>query len=308
MTIIDGKKCSVEKREEIKELVQIFKDECDFTPTLGIIFVGNDPASTSYVTGKKQALTDVGMNYSLKEYSDTVTEDELIQQIKKFNDDPNITGILVQLPLPKHINEDYIISHIAPEKDVDGLTSENIGNMLIDSTISEDSNYFIPCTPKGILYLLETYNIPTEDKNIIVIGRSNIVGRPIANLLSKNSKFANANVTLLHSRTKNIEYFTKQADIIILAVGKPMLLKADMVKDNVVIIDVGVNRIKSNTTKSGFKLVGDCDFDGLKEKASYITPVPGGCGPMTITMLLDNLIQASYMKSREDRLIINQLR
>lgn len=308
MIIIDGKKCSTERREEIKELTQIFKDECGFTPTLGIIHVGDDPASESYVKGKKQALLDVGMEYVLARCDSSITEEELINQIESFNNEPSITGILVQLPLPKHIDADNVLSHIIPEKDVDGLTASNIGNMMIDPTISEDYNYFIPCTPKGILYLLETYKIKTENKTIVIIGRSNIVGRPIANLLSKNAEYANANIILLHSKTEDLSYYTMLADIIILAAGKPNLLTPDMVKQDAVIIDVGVNRIPSTETKSGFKLVGDCNYKEFENKVSYITPVPGGCGPMTITMLLDNLIQASYIKSRKTDKIYNQLK
>lgn len=302
-TIIDGKKCSEIKRLEIKEFAQIFYDECGYKPRLAIILIGDNPASVSYVKGKHTAIEECFMESLDIHYPEDTTEDVILNLINGLNNDPTIHGILVQLPLPKHLNEDYILSHIKPEKDVDGIVAENMGKMLLDKEFSFDYNYLIPCTPKGILYLLEYYKIETENKNVVVIGRSNIVGKPIANLLLKNSKFANSNVTVIHSKTKDIKSYTLNADILIAAVGKPNLITLDMIKEGCVVIDVGVNRIPSTETKSGYKLVGDCDFESMKEMTSYITPVPGGVGPMTITMLLDNLIQASFFQtSKTDKI------
>lgn len=286
--IIDGKQISSDIREELKKEVESLKKQ-NIYASLAVILVGNDPASVSYVTGKQKALAELGINDLSITLPGDSSEEKLLSTIEYLNNDNTVNGILVQLPLPKHIDANKIINAIKPEKDVDGFHPINAGNMVIGN----DS--LLPCTPNGIIRLLKRTGIDTNGKKAVVIGRSNIVGKPISILLSR--KDINCTVTMCHTGTKDITGYTKDADIIIVASGKPNTLMADMVKDNAIIIDVGVNRIPDATKKSGFRLVGDCCFDELKEKASYITPVPGGVGPMTITMLMYNVVKACKMQN-----------
>lgn len=279
--IIDGKAVAQSVREDVAKNVEVLKSK-GITPCLAVILVGNNPASVSYVTGKRKALAEVGMNDKSIELEENITEAELLDLIEKLNQDDSVHGILVQLPLPKHINEDKVIMSIKPEKDVDGFHPVNVGNMMIGR------DGFLPCTPHGIIVLLKTAGIETNGKNAVVIGRSNIVGKPVSVLLSR--KDVNCTVTMCHTGTKDLASHTKNADIIVVASGRPHTLTCDMVKDGAVVIDVGVNRIPDSTKKSGFRLIGDSDFDTLKEKCSYITPVPGGVGPMTIAMLMQNTL------------------
>ncbi len=275
--IIDGKLVTSETRKKTAERTKAFKEATGVTPGLAVILVGNDPASAVYVRNKHKGCLDVGMNSYQIEYPEETTEAELLSKIKELNEDENVHGILVQLPLPKHINEDNIINAISPLKDVDAFHPENVGKILIGKYD------FLPCTPAGVMELLAFYNIDIEGKECVVLGRSNIVGKPMALLLLAK----NGTVTVCHSRTKNLSDITRRADILVVAIGKPDFVKSDMVKEGAVVIDVGINR------KADGKLTGDVDFDAVKEKASFITPVPGGVGPMTITMLLSNTLTAA---------------
>ena len=289
MTIIDGKKVAADIRAELKLKVDKLKEDGTSVPGLVAILVGEDPASKVYVGMKQKACDEVGLYSILDRLSAETTEAKLLQLIDQYNNDEKIHGILVQLPLPKHINEDAIIEAISPSKDVDGFHPINVGNMMI----GKETLY--PCTPHGVVELLKRYNIETKGKHVVVVGRSNIVGKPVANMLLQKKEGANAVVTIVHSAAKDLTLFTKQADILIAAIGVPEFIKADMVKDEVVIIDVGVNRVEDSSKKSGYKLVGDVDFENVSEKSSFITPVPGGVGPMTIAMLLQNTYLA-YIK------------
>lgn len=282
--IIDGKQIALRVRQGVAEKVAALKEK-GITPCLAVILVGENPASVSYVTGKRKALAEVGMKDRSEELSENTTEDELLALIDTLNKDESVHGILVQLPLPKHIDEDKVIMAIDPKKDVDGFHPVNVGNLVIGKKA------FLPCTPHGIIVLLKEMGIETSGKHAVVIGRSNIVGKPVSLLLSRRD--TNCTVTMCHTGTKNLSEITRQADIIVAASGHPKTVTADMVKDGAVVIDVGVNRIPDSTKKSGFRLVGDCDFDGIKEKASFITPVPGGVGPMTIAMLMYNTLEAA---------------
>lgn len=284
--IIDGKAISQEIRDELKEKVRKLKEETGIIPGLAVILVGDNPASKSYVTAKERALEQVGMTSVDIRLPETTTQDELVSCIKSLNENTDVHGILVQLPLPKHIDENVIIDTISPKKDVDGFTAINVGNMLIGKKC------FLPCTPYGIIQLLKYSNIDTCGKHVVVVGRSNIVGKPIANLLA-SKEYGNATVTICHTKTFNLTEHTRQADILIVASGRPNTINGSMVKYGAVVIDVGVNRIPSTETKSGYKLVGDCDFESVSEVASLITPVPGGVGPMTITSLLENVYLAA---------------
>ncbi len=282
--IIDGKEIAAQVRKEVAEKVAELKKN-GTTPCLAVILVGENPASVSYVTGKQKALAEVGMADRSLHLPESTTENELLKIINELNNDKSVHGILVQLPLPKHINEEKVILAISTEKDVDGFHPVNVGNLVIGK------KSFLPCTPHGIIVLLQKMNIETSGKHAVVIGRSNIVGKPISLLLAR--KDTNCTVTICHTGTKNMAEITRQADIIIAATGKPHTLTKDMVKPGAVIIDVGVNRIPDATKKSGFRLIGDCDFEDLKETASFITPVPGGVGPMTIAMLMQNTLEAA---------------
>ena len=287
--IIDGKQIALETRASVAEKVAALKAK-GITPCLAVVLVGENPASVSYVTGKRKALAEAGMADKSVELPENTTEADLLKLIDELNRDESVHGILVQLPLPKHINEDKVIMAISPEKDVDGFHPVNVGNLVIGKKA------FLPCTPHGIIVLLERMGIETSGKHAVVIGRSNIVGKPVSLLLAR--KETNCTVTICHTGTKNMAQITHQADILIAASGHPHTVTADMVKDGAVVIDVGVNRIPDSTKKSGFRLIGDCDFDDLKEKASYITPVPGGVGPMTIAMLMYNTLEAAENRGR----------
>ncbi|MBQ7753273.1 MAG: bifunctional methylenetetrahydrofolate dehydrogenase/methenyltetrahydrofolate cyclohydrolase FolD [Treponema sp.] len=282
--IIDGKQVAADVRADVAKKVAELKTK-GIEPCLAVILVGENPASVSYVTGKQKALAEVGMKDRSVHLPESTSEAELLKLIDELNADPTVHGILVQLPLPKHINEDKVIMAIRPEKDVDGFHPVNVGNMLIGRP------GFLPCTPHGVIVLLRKAGIETSGKHAVVIGRSNIVGKPVAALLAR--KDVNCTVTMCHTGTKNMAEITRQADIIVVASGRPHTLTADMVKDGAVVIDVGVNRIPDASKKSGFRLVGDCDFDDLKEKTSFITPVPGGVGPMTIAMLMQNTLESA---------------
>lgn len=289
MTIIDGKQIAANIRAELKQTVSKLREDGRGLPGLVAILVGEDPASKVYVGMKQKACDEIGLYSKLDRLSAETTETELLQLIEQYNNDNKIHGILVQLPLPKHINEDAIIEAISPSKDVDGFHPINVGNMMI----GKETLY--PCTPHGVVELLKRYNIETKGKHVVVVGRSNIVGKPVANMLLQKKEGANAVVTVVHSAAKDLSSITRQADILIAAIGVPEFIKADMVKDDVVIIDVGVNRVEDSSKKSGYKLVGDVDFENVSKKSSYITPVPGGVGPMTIAMLMQNTYSA-YLK------------
>ncbi len=282
--IIDGKQIAQDLRSQVAGKVSELKKK-GIMPCLAVILVGQNPASVSYVTGKRKALAEVGMLDRSIELPEDISQETLLKEIDKLNKDPDVHGILVQLPLPKTIDEDKIIMAIDPSKDVDGFHPVNVGNLMIGRP------GFLPCTPHGIIYLLQKMGIETSGKHAVVIGRSNIVGKPVSILLAR--KEVNATVTICHTGTKNMAEITKEADILVVASGHPHTLTKDMVKEGAVIIDVGVNRIPDSSKKSGFRLIGDCDFDDLKESTSYITPVPGGVGPMTIAMLMQNTLESA---------------
>jgi methylenetetrahydrofolate dehydrogenase (NADP+)/methenyltetrahydrofolate cyclohydrolase len=286
--IIDGKQVAADVRAEVAQKVSELKQK-GIAPCLAVILVGENPASVSYVTGKQKALAEVGMVDRSVHLPESTSEEELLKLIDQLNADDSVHGILVQLPLPKHINEEKVIMAISPEKDVDGFHPVSVGNLMIGRP------GFLPCTPHGIIVLLKKAGIETSGKHAVVIGRSNIVGKPVSILLAR--KDVNCTVTMCHTGTKNMAEITRQADIIVVASGHPHTLTGDMVKDGAVVIDVGVNRIPDSTKKSGFRLIGDCDFDDLKEKTSFITPVPGGVGPMTIAMLMQNTLESAERKA-----------
>ena len=284
--IIDGKQVAAEMRAELKEKVAELKTQ-GVTPGLAVVLVGEDPASRSYVTAKERACEEIGIFSDDNRLPAETTEEDLLALIDKLNTDPKINGILVQLPLPKHIDEDKILLAIDPAKDVDGFHPVNVGKMVV----GQDA--YLPCTPHGIIQLLIRSKVKLEGAEVVIVGRSNIVGKPIANMLIQKAPTGNATVTVCHTRTKNMAEHVKRADIIIAAAGWPNTITADMVKDGAVVIDVGVNRVEDATKKRGYRLAGDVDFEAVKEKASLITPVPGGVGPMTITMLLYNTVQSA---------------
>jgi methylenetetrahydrofolate dehydrogenase (NADP+)/methenyltetrahydrofolate cyclohydrolase len=288
--LIDGKKISLQIQQEIILEVDAIKELNGKIPHLAAILVGSDPASETYVANKVKACENVGFSSTLVRMPDNTTENKLLAKIAELNADKDIDGYIVQLPLPPHIKERKIIEAIDPKKDVDGFHPKNVGRMVLNLQT------YLPATPFGIMQLLERYKIPTAGKHCVVIGRSNIVGSPVSIMLGKNSNPGNCTVTLTHSHTANLKELTLMADIVIVALGKPQFLTADMIKPGVVIIDVGINRVPSDQTKSGFKLVGDVKFDEVAEKASYITPVPGGVGPMTIASLLKNTLQAAQLE------------
>jgi len=286
MTILDGKKVSEDIKNEIAAEVQKMKDNGEKVPHLAAIIVGNDGASLTYVGSKVKACERVGFESTLIKLPSTTSETELLKKINELNQNDDIDGFIVQLPLPKQIDTQQIINCIDPSKDVDGFHPENFGKMALDMST------FIPATPFGILELLERYNVDTEGKHTVVIGRSHIVGRPMSILMGRKGFPGNSTVTLTHSHTKNINQITSQADIIITALGVPNYLKAEMIKDDAVIIDVGITRVIDESTEKGYRITGDVDFENVSKKASYITPVPGGVGPMTIAMLLKNTLLA----------------
>ena len=286
--IISGTEISRQIREELKQDVAGLKEKYNLVPGLATILVGDDPASKVYVGGKEKACHELGIYSERHDIPGNTTEAELLDLVNKLNNNPRIHGILVQVPLPKHINENNVLYAISPKKDVDGFHPVSLGKLMIGEPD------FIPCTPHGIQQLLIRSGIPTDGAEVVVLGRSNIVGKPIANILLQKQKGANSTVTICHTATKDVAFHTRRADIIIAAAGKPKAVTADMVKEGVVIIDVGVNEI-GKTADGKRILVGDVDFENVKEKASAITPVPGGVGPMTITMLMLNTVKAAKL-------------
>lgn len=287
MQLIDGKKISNEIKLEIAQEVKKIKNKGEKVPHLAAILVGHDGGSETYVANKVKSCEEVGFKSTLIRFDENVSEKELLAKVNELNKDIDVDGFIVQLPIPKHINEQAIIEAIDPRKDVDGFHPVNIGRTVLGMPS------FVSATPFGIIELLKRYDIETAGKHCVVLGRSNIVGRPISILLSQKGNFGNATVTVLHSRSNNLEAICASADIIIAALGKPEFVKASMVKDGAVVIDVGTTRVKSELTKSGFKLTGDVKFDEVAPKCSFITPVPGGVGPMTIVSLLRNTLLAT---------------
>ena len=285
MIILDGRKTSNDIKDEIAESVKEIVASGSRAPHLAAVIVGEDGASLTYVGSKVRACERVGFDSTLVKLPETTSEQELLDKVNELNNDQNIDGYIVQLPLPSHIDSQKILMAVDPAKDVDGFHPTNFGKMALNLPT------FISATPYGIMELLERYNVDTQGKHSMVIGRSDIVGRPVSILMSRKSNPGNSTVTLAHSRTQNIAELTKQADIVISALGSPNFVKADMLKDGVVVVDVGITRVKDDSEK-GYKIVGDVDYENVSKKASYITPVPGGVGPMTIAMLLKNTLQA----------------
>lgn len=282
--IIDGKEIASQVKDDVARRVLDLK-KSGVAPCLAVVLVGNNPASVSYVAGKRKALAEAGMEDRSIELPESVSEQELLSLIQKLNADSSVHGILVQLPLPPHIDEKKVTNSISPEKDVDGFHPVNVGRL-----VTGDKG-FLPCTPNGITVLLKKAGIETDGKNVVVVGRSNIVGKPMALLMLR--KEFNSTVTICHTGTKNLAEYTRKADILIVASGRPNTVTADMIKEGAAVIDVGVNRIPDSSRKSGFRLCGDVDFEGAKEVAGFITPVPGGVGPMTIAMLIYNTLESA---------------
>lgn len=290
MQILDGAAVSAHIKEQIRQEVVELKSAGKKVPHLAVIIVGNNPASESYVSNKVKSCGEVGFGSSLIRLDATISEEELLSVVNKLNEDKDVDGILVQLPLPKHIEENAVINGIDPTKDVDGFHPISQGKMVLGLPT------FLPATPYGIMLMLEHYKIDTAGKHCVVIGRSNIVGTPMTLLMSRNTNPGNATVTMCHSKTSNLKEICLQADIIVAAIGRPFFLKEDMVRDGAVVIDVGINRIEDASKKSGFRLVGDVDFDNVAPKCSFITPVPKGVGPMTICGLMKNTLLAARGK------------
>ncbi len=289
--IIDGKQIAARIQQELKVEVARLKQQ-GIVPGLGVILVGDDPASKSYVTAKEQACEQIGIYSDDNRLDASTSQKELISLVERMNGDPRINGILVQLPLPKGLNESEVLLRIDPDKDVDGFHPMNVGKMVVGEKT------FLPCTPHGVIQLLIRSGVKLEGANVVIVGRSNIVGKPLANMLIQKNEKGNATVTVCHTRTKNLAWHTKNADIVIAAAGRPNTITADMIKAGAVVIDVGVNRVDDPTKKKGYRLVGDVDFEAVKQKASLITPVPGGVGPMTITMLLYNTVESAKRAHR----------
>ncbi|MFZ5554585.1 MAG: bifunctional 5,10-methylenetetrahydrofolate dehydrogenase/5,10-methenyltetrahydrofolate cyclohydrolase [Bacteroidota bacterium] len=289
MQLLDGKKTSQEIKNEIAADVAMLKKEGKKIPHLAAVLVGQNGASITYVNAKIKACEEAGIKSSLIHLPDTTSGKELLEKVQMLNNDKDVDGFIVQLPLPKHIDEKKVIKSVRPEKDVDGFHPENVGRMALNLP------GFVPATPFGILQLLERYNVETSGKHCVVVGRSHIVGSPISILMARNAYPGNCTVTLTHSRTVNFKEICKQADILIVALGKPEHIKADMVKEGVVVVDVGITRVPDLTKKNGYRIVGDVKFDEVAPKCSFITPVPGGVGPMTIASLLKNTVLASKM-------------
>lgn len=290
MILLDGKKLSMEIKAELAQAVEKIKAEGGKVPHLAAVLVGNDGASETYVASKVKSCAEVGFESTLIRYESSISEAELLAKIEELNQDNSIDGFIVQLPLPKHISEEKVVQAIRPEKDVDGFHPINIGRM------AKGLPAYISATPYGILQMLERYNIETAGKHCVVIGRSQIVGSPMSILMARKAKIGNCTVTLCHSQTKNIGDFTRQADIIVVAMGVPEFLKGDMVSEGAIVIDVGMTRVADASKKSGFKLKGDVDFEAVAPKCSYITPVPGGVGLMTVCSLLQNTLLAAQKK------------
>jgi len=284
--VIDGKQTAADMRAELKDEVAKLKTE-GIVPGLGVILVGEDPASQSYVTAKERACEEMGIYSDDNRLPADTSQQDLLALVNRMNNDPKINGILVQLPLPKQLDESEVLLAISPDKDVDGFHPTNIGKMVAGQAA------FLPCTPHGVIQLLIRSGVTIEGSHTVIVGRSNIVGKPLANMLIQKAPNRNATVTVCHTRTKDLAGHTRQADIVVAAAGRPNTVTADMVKEGAVVIDVGVNRVEDATKKRGYRLVGDVDFEAVKEKASFITPVPGGVGPMTITMLLFNTVESA---------------
>lgn len=282
--LLDGKATALQIKEEIANEVRQLTAKGLRPPHLAAVIVGNDGASQTYVANKEKSSHEVGFTSSVYRFAESTTEEELLKSIDFLNNDPDIDGFIVQLPLPKHINEQHVINAISPDKDVDGFTPINIGRMVLD----EDS--YVPATPMGICTLLKRYNVETAGKHCVVLGRSNIVGTPIANLLSR--KGFDCTVTICHSKTQNLAEITRQADILIAAIGKPEFVTADMVKEGAVLVDVGIHRIPDESKKSGYRIIGDVKHSQVDGKCSWVTPVPGGVGPLTIVSLMENTLKA----------------
>ncbi len=292
MQLLDGKKTAEDIKNEIAAEVQAIKDAGGKVPHLAAVIVGTDGASLTYVGSKVRSCQQIGFDSTLVSLPEDITEEALLAKIKELNEDDDLDGFIVQLPLPKHINEEKILMAVNPDKDVDGFHPTNFGKMALEM------DTFIPATPFGIMQLLERYKVETSGKHTVVIGRSHIVGRPMSILMSRKGYPGDSTVTITHSRTKNIEEYTKNADIIITALGVPNYLKANMVKEGVVVIDVGITRVEDASHPKGYIITGDVDFAEVSKKASFITPVPGGVGPMTIAMLLKNTLLARKLRSR----------
>ena len=286
MELIDGKKISAQIKQELADEVVRLKAEGKKVPHLVAVLVGNDAASETYVASKVKACQEVGFKSTELRYSADMTEEQLLEVVEKLNADTDVDGYIVQLPLPKHISEQKILLAIDQDNNVDGFHPCNVGKIF------NGLPTYLPATPAGIVELLKRYHIPTQGKHCVVIGRSNIVGTPMSVLMSRKAEYADCTVTICHSRTPDIKEYTLQADILIVALGKPHFVTADMVKEGAVVVDVGIHRIASDKTKSGFRLAGDVDFENVAPKCSYITPVPGGVGPMTIVSLLQNTLKA----------------
>ena len=289
MILLDGKATSASLQAQIAAEVDFFLDKGWRRPHLTAILVGDDGASQTYVANKERSCKKVGFDSTVLRLPASTTEEELLKEVKRLNNDDSVDGFIIQLPLPKHIDEQKIIEAVSPSKDVDGFHPENVGRLCLGL------DTFVSATPYGIITLMEEYGIETRGKHCVVLGRSNIVGRPIANLLSAKAKPGDCTVTICHSRTQNIEEYTRSADIIIAALGVPGFVKADMVKEGAVVIDVGITRVPAETEK-GYRIMGDVDFDAVAPKCSYITPVPGGVGPMTIVSLMRNTLKAYKAK------------
>jgi methylenetetrahydrofolate dehydrogenase (NADP+)/methenyltetrahydrofolate cyclohydrolase len=292
MTILDGKKVSNDIKDEIAEHVSAMISKGEKVPHLAAILVGTDGASMTYVNAKVKACQRIGFNSTLIDLPDYTSEKELLEKINDLNTNDDIDGFIVQLPLPDHIDEQKVLMAVDPDKDVDGFHPTNVGKMALDLPT------FLPATPYGILELLERYQVETSGKNVVVMGRSHIVGRPMSILMSQKRPAGDATVTVVHSRSKNLADITRQADIIVAAIGISEFLTGDMVKEDVVIIDVGITRVPDATKKNGYRLAGDVHFESVSQKASYITPVPGGVGPMTIAMLLKNTLLARERRNK----------
>ncbi len=288
--IISGNEVAAQIREELKERVRQLKAK-GVTPALAVVLVGEDPASVSYVTAKAKGAEEIGIYEETVRLPANAAEEEVMRTVDRLNKDPKFHGILVQLPLPKHIDTEKVINYISPEKDVDGFHPVNVGKLLRGEPCP------LPCTPHGVQQLLVRSGYDPDGKHVVICGRSNIVGKPLAAILMQKKKGANATVTVCHTGTKDMAKFTRQADILVAAMGSPKAITADMVREGTVVIDVGVNRVEDKTRERGFRLVGDVDFDAIKEKAEAITPVPGGVGPMTVTMLLMNTVEAAERKA-----------
>lgn len=294
MTLLDGKEIARQIRAELRQEIDLLRANGQRVPRLCIVNVGNNPASETYIANKVKACNEVGIRTVCISFKEEIPQEALLEEVRRLNKNPEVDGIIVQLPLPAHIKEQVITAAIDYRKDVDGLTCENIGRTMLGLS------GIVSATPRGIRELLRRYHIPTEGKHVVIVGRSNIVGKPMANLLVQKSEGGNATVTLCHSHTHDLPAICRTADIIIMATGQPKLLTADMVREGATVVDVGITRVKDTTCPKGYRLYGDVDFEGVSRKAAYISPVPGGVGPMTIVSLLQNTLQAYRQQQAEN--------